>query len=161
MHPPAGPVRRVALRPVERADLPFLYEMQRDAEANSLAAVIPRDRAAFDAVWERSWADPAVTGRAIIADGELVGSIACFVMEGRPAVGYWIARAHWGRGIATSAVRLLLAEVPTRPMHASVARQNAPSLRVLLKCGFEVVGARQSPGTERYLPCEEVLLVLK
>ncbi|MCC6678116.1 MAG: GNAT family N-acetyltransferase [Phycisphaerales bacterium] len=158
--PSGGPVS-VSIRPVARADLPVLFEIQLDPEGNRLAGVVPRDRAAFEAALERAMSDPAFTARAVFADGVLVGSMARFPRDGRDFVGYWIAREHWGRGIATRAVALLLAEVPTRPLYARVARHNAASLRVLEKCGFAVAEYRWLPASERELACEVAVLVLK
>ncbi len=126
-----------------------------------MAAVIPRDEAAFSAVWEKSLSEPGVTAWAIIADGTLVGSIACFKMDGLDAVGYWIAKEHWGRGIATRALELLLEAVTVRPLHARAARHNVASIRVLERCGFVVTGYRLSPGDARYLECEEAMLILR
>ncbi len=67
---------------------------------------------------------------------------------GDTLVGYWIGREHWGKGIATRALTLLLTEVDTRPLHAHVAQHNAGSIRVLEKCGFRVVGEQtiEEPG---------------
>jgi RimJ/RimL family protein N-acetyltransferase len=81
-------------------------------------------------------------------------------MDGQDAVGYWIAREHWGRGIATRALGLLLEEVAIRPLHARAARTNAASIRVLERCGFRVTGYEHSPETERYPACEEAVLLL-
>ena len=53
---------------------------------------------------------------------------------------YWIDRARWGRSSATRALRLLLAELPTRPLHARAAADNAASIRVLTNCGFVACG---------------------
>ena len=55
---------------------------------------------------------------------------------GRPARRYWIARRHWGRGLATRALGLLLEEVRERPLHATVAAHNAASAAVLERHGF-------------------------
>lgn len=61
-------------------------------------------------------------------------------------IGYWIGREYWGRGVATQALRLFVAEVPDRPLHAHVAAHNAGSIRVLQKCGFSFEG--QTPVLE-------------
>ncbi len=155
----------VYLRPILPPDLPILFQFQLDPESNTLAAVNPRDLPTFNALWAKTLADPTATARAIIADdgqGEpcLVGSIGCFKQEGTDSVGYLIARPHWNKGYATRALTLLLEEVTIRPLHARAARANAPSIRVLEKCGFVVTGYRHSPGTDRYLACEEAELVL-
>jgi RimJ/RimL family protein N-acetyltransferase len=75
-------------------------------------------------------------------------------------VGYWIAAEHWGRGIATRALSLLLELVATRPLHARVARDNVASIRVLERNGFSLTGYEWSPGDERYIECEEAILML-
>ena len=151
----------VRLRPIESGDLPRIFELQLDPESNRMAMVIPRTREAFDAHWAKIMTDPRNTTRAVLVGDELVGSISCFPMDGDEHVGYWIDRAHWGRGIASSALRMLLQEVPHRPLVASVATSNGASVRVLLKCGFVVEKVRLSPATDRFPECEEAVLVLR
>jgi len=96
----------------------------------------------------------------ILAEGEVVGSVSWFKSDGQDMVGYWIGRDHWGRGIATRAVALLLEHVSARPLHARAARHNGASIRVLEKCGFRATGFEASPETDRFLACEEVTMVL-
>ena len=154
----------VLLRPVVRADLPALYEFQLEPESCALAGVNPRSREAFNAVWDKILAGPPASdgaiARAIIADGQLAGSIGYFRQDQTDLIGYWIARPHWGRAIASRALSLMLREVHVRPLFAHVAAHNPASLRVLAKNGFVEIGRRQSPGTERYHACEEVTLRL-
>ena len=59
--------------------------------------------------------------------------------EGERPVGYWIDRAHWGRGIASRALPAFLRIVTARPLVAHVAKHNVASRRVLEKSGFVVV----------------------
>jgi RimJ/RimL family protein N-acetyltransferase len=151
----------VRLRPVEPGDLPHLYEMQLDPESNRMAATKPRTREAFDAHWAKILADPGLTAWAVLVGEALVGSISCFPADGEDHVGYWIDRAHWGKGIAGRALHLLLREVTKRPLVATVATTNRASLRVLQKCGFVVEQVRHSPATDRYPECEEAVLVLR
>jgi RimJ/RimL family protein N-acetyltransferase len=131
-----------------------------DPEANRMAVVNARDEDAFNAHWAKILADPTVIAKAILADGRLVGTINCFKSDGEDAVGYWIARDDWGRGIATRALGLLLEQIATRPLYARVARSNVASLRVLEHCGFVVTGYQWSPASDRYPECEEAFLVL-
>jgi len=98
-----------------------------------------RDREAFDAHWRRILADPSVTVRTIDYDGAVAGNVGSWEQEGRQLVGYWIGREFWGRGIATSALSQLVAELG-RPLYAWVARSNLGSIRVLEKCGFQWTG---------------------
>jgi len=132
--------RTVCLRGVVPSDLPVHFEQQRDPESVRMAAVAPREPAAFDAHWEEVLADPTVVARTIVADGEVAGSAVSFVRDGVRQVGYWIGREQWGRGIATAALRQLLDEIAERPLHATAAAHNLGSLRVLEKCGFRRVG---------------------
>lgn len=157
-----GPARSdlIRLRNVEPGDLPRMYEMQLDPESNRLAVTIPRSAEAFEAHWAKILRDPTLTAKAILLGEVLVGTVSCFWCDGQANVGYWISREHWGKGIASRALELLLLEVPTRPLCAHVATSNGASLRVLQKCGFVVERVQISPATDRYPECEEALLLL-
>ena len=130
----------VTLRAVEPADLPILFEHQRDPAGIAMAGVGGRDRAAFDAHWAKILADEDSLIRTVVAGGEVAGHVLSFERDGRREVGYWIGRDHWGRGVATAALVAFLGEERTRPLHAGVLPANGGSLRVLEKCGFSVVG---------------------
>jgi RimJ/RimL family protein N-acetyltransferase len=146
---PAAIRGRVRLRQFEQHDLPRMYEMQLDPESNRLAATIPRTAEAFEAHWANVLRDPSVTAKAILLGDEMVGNVSCFQRDGQANVGYWVSREHWGEGIASRALELLLLEVAARPLYAHVAIGNGASLRVLQKCGFVVEPgagvARQRP----------------
>ena len=150
----------VLLRDIERDDLPTLYELQLDPEANQLAATNPRSAIVFDAHWTKALQDSGVIAKAVMVDGVLAGSISCFKSDGLDLVGYWIGRPFWGQGIVTRALELLLVQVPIRPLHARVAVANGASLRVLEKCGFTVTGYQHSPADDRYHECKEAMLEL-
>lgn len=73
--------------------------------------------------------------------GGVVGNVVIFGGSGEREVGYWISRECWGMGLATGALREFLARVGgSRQIHARAAKDNAASLRVLKKRGFEVCG---------------------
>jgi RimJ/RimL family protein N-acetyltransferase len=156
-----GVYDRVRLRPVQAGDLPRMYEMQLDPDSNRMAVTIPRSREAFDAHWAKALGDPVNTTRAVFLDGQMVGYISSFPMDGEDHVGYWMDRAYWGMGIASRALHLLLAEVTKRPLVATAATSNGASVRVLQKCGFVVEQVRHSPATDRYPACEEAVFVLR
>lgn len=161
MQQPRTDLHAIRLRPAAPGDLPALFDMQTDPEGNALAGTKPRTREAFFDVWERNCDDPRVNARVIESDGVIVGSIARFQADGHDCVGYWIARAHWGKGIASRALALFLVEEPRRPLHATTARTNAPSHRVLEKCGFRCVGFRMGEETERFVAREIADFVLE
>ena len=150
----------IRLRPVEPRDLATLFAHQLDAESNRMAGTKPRSEEAFRAVWEKIFADPGVIGRVIERHGVVVGGISCFKLEGLDAVGYWIGREHWGRGLASRGLALFLSEVERRPLHATAARENAASIRVLEKCGFRLTGYRMGEETDRFVACELAEFVL-
>lgn len=155
----------VSIRPTTREDLDAIFAMHSDPEAALMAGVKPRSREAFDATWEKIFADPKVIPRTIEAHAgetrEIVGSVNIFQADGKDMVGYAIGRRHWGRGFATRALRLFLDENAQRPLHATAVANNAGSIRVLERCGFRLIGREMGQETERYLAAELVHFVLE
>lgn len=142
-----------------------LYGFEVDEASNALAGTKARSWEVFRARWEQILAEPdggaaGVTPRVIVVGGELVGAVNISPMDGADSIGYWIARGHWGRGIATRAVSLMLGEFARRPLYASASGQNHASIRVLKKNGFEVVSRGMTPDTARTVQRETVVLVL-
>jgi len=130
----------VTLREVKEEDLAVFYQHQLDTEAAVMAAVTPRSHSAFLAHWRRILADPTMVTRTVVVDGEVAGNVVSFPRERKREVGYWIGKRHWGRGVATAALSGFLGLLEERPLYAHVAKHNPASVRVLEKCGFEVVG---------------------
>ena len=144
----------VLLRDVLEADLPILFEQQREPEANEMAAFAARDQDAFTAHWTRILSDESLIARTILFEGQVAGNIGCFESSGVRQVGYWIGKQYWGRGIATAALAEFLRDITVRPLYAHVAKHNVASIRVLEKCGFTICGE------ERDGEIEEVVLEL-
>lgn len=141
----------VELRPARADDLADLYVFESDPVSAAMAGVKARDEAAFRARWERLLTSGSVIQQAILADGELAGSIGCFEMDGQWELGYWIGRPYWNRGIATRALGLLLGLVETRPLRAQVLADNRASIRVLERHGFKRIGEADEPETDRFI----------
>ncbi|WP_330283989.1 GNAT family N-acetyltransferase [Streptomyces sp. NBC_00588] len=153
----------VVLREVHESDLPVFFRQMNDPEAVRMAAFTPEDpadRDAFDARWKRILASDDVT-RTVLADGDVVGSTAVYGEPGEREVTYWVDRAYWGRGVATAALRALLAEVRERPLYARAAADNAGSLRVLEKCGFRRTARVSGYANARGAEIDEVVLTLQ
>ena len=131
----------LTLRDAKAADIPALYAFQSDPEANRLAGFVPRSRPDFVKHWRKILKDESVEKKMISLDGEVAGYLVCFIRT-RPdrEVGYWIGREHWGKGVATKALKAFLKEYEFRPLFARVAKHNAASLRVAKKNGFKVIG---------------------
>ncbi|MCC3377213.1 GNAT family N-acetyltransferase [Cohnella sp. REN36] len=156
---PAG----VALRPVEREDLPVFFAHQRDAEANRMAAFTaqdPHDRSAFDARWQRVLNGERHAARTILFEGEVAGNVLAFPSEEGMMIAYWIGRDYWGRGVATAGLALFLKAYGTRPLFARAAKDNAASLRVLARNGFSIVGEDRGFANARGEEIEEFVLRL-
>lgn len=154
----AGVIR---IRDVTAHDFPRMYEMQLDPESNRMAVTNARSAEAFDTHWRTALQDPDVAAKVILIDDEVVGYVSRFQNAGAPNVGYWIGREHWGKGLASRGLELLLQEVKTRPLFAQAATSNLASLRVLQKCGFVIEKVHVAPGCDRYPECEVAVLVLK
>ncbi|WSQ08191.1 GNAT family N-acetyltransferase [Streptomyces sp. NBC_01231] len=153
----------IALREVHDSDLPVFFRQMNDPEAVRMAAFTPKDpadRDAFDALWKRIRASDAVA-RTVLADGDVVGSAAVYGEPGEREVTYWVDRAYWGRGVATSALRALVTEVPERPLYARAAADNEGSLRVLEKCGFRATARARGFANARREEIDEVVLTLR
>lgn len=98
--------------------------------------------------------------RHVVMGHQAIGSIGCFGApeDGETEVGFGLVADARGRGVATEALRGLLAATDAAGvrLRASVDPDNAASLRVLARCGFselrgsteagELVMARPLPG---------------
>lgn len=130
----------VILRDVIESDLPIFFEHQRDELSIQMTGFPPRDKEAFDTHWKKVMANKTNMIQVVLYDGQVVGQMLCFEVEGEKEVGYWLGREFWGKGIATEALKQFLGLITARPLNAHVAKQNIGSRRVLEKCGFVVVG---------------------
>lgn len=84
-------------------------------------------------------------GRTIYVDGIHIGDISCYCIqdeEPNAMISYCIfEKACWGKGVATTALRLFIEEITAKFEIKSVGAftfsANQSSIRVLQKCGFE------------------------
>jgi RimJ/RimL family protein N-acetyltransferase len=149
----------IRLRPVAASDLDTFFEHQRDPVALRVGTLTSRERPEFDTHWARILADPLGILRTVESEGVVFGYVGSFVREGLREVAYWYGREHWGKGIATAALRELLAEVRERPLFARVTVDHTASRRVLEKVGF-FIEARESTVESSGDGVEEFLLRL-
>ena len=94
------------------------------------------------------YGDGRVYGWALDGDGVLVGTIGAYdPRDDRIEVGFSIARACWGRGYATEALRAVLEYLTENEGVACVtawcAAENAGSRRVLEKAGMHLAGVEK------------------
>ncbi|MDX6286714.1 MAG: hypothetical protein QOG53_2199 [Frankiales bacterium] len=142
----------VTLRDVVDADVRVFYEQQLDPNASQMAAFPSRDWSAFEAHWTKIRANDIGVLRTIDAAGQVAGNIVSWEADGKRLIGYWVGKEFWGQGIATKALTKFIAILPTRPLHAHVAKHNIGSIKVLEKCGFAVIGEeRGDDGIDEFL----------
>jgi len=158
-----GMTGNLSLRPLREDDLPAMFEIQLDEDAQRQAAFVDktaRDREAYLEKWRKILLDDAIITRAVEFDGDVVGSVGTFPMEGDIELTYWIRKDVWGRGVATAAVAALLEEVAVRPLHAQVVEDNVGSIRVLERNGFVRVGSEESFAEGRQATVTELIYLL-
>jgi RimJ/RimL family protein N-acetyltransferase len=153
----------VTLRPAEDRDLDALCRQTTDPESIRMAAFTAAnqtDRAAALERIARLRADTSVVFLVIDVDGAAVGTIGSFRIDDDREVTYWVDRAHWGKGIASAALRILVADVAERPLYGRAASDNHGSLRVLEKAGFRRVGVDRGFARGRGEEIEETIMRL-
>lgn len=98
------------------------------------------------------------------ADGVFVGSCGIREISGpdeSASISYWVAKAYWNRGFATSAVRSLATigreDLRLRYLFARCHSDNTASQAVLRKCDYVQVG--QQTFTERATGRRAVILI--
>ena len=117
----------ITLRNVETSDISIFFEQQLDPEANRMAAFVradPHDRAAFDAHWKRIMDSAGIVNKTILRGEEVADHVSCYPREGELEVTYWLGKKHWGKGIATQALKKLLQEITHRLLFARAAKDN-------------------------------------
>lgn len=86
--------------------------------------------------------------RAIVIDGEAVGSVGVFVQSDvkrkSAELGYWLGEPFWGKGVMSAAVKQICKEAFEKfdivRIYAEPFAHNAASRKVLQKAGFTLEG---------------------
>jgi ribosomal-protein-alanine N-acetyltransferase len=146
-------VRLRAVRPADAEALAALYRENRDylrpwePERDEAYFTLGGQRANLRELVEACAAGEMWPG-VILVGGEIAGRITLNNVLRGPLqscfVGYWVARAHAGRGVATEAVRQALdvafGELRLHRVEAFTRVDNLASQRVLERNGFTLVG---------------------
>lgn len=138
---------RCTIRPWVAADAPALVAHADDREVwRNLRDRFPHPYTAADAEAWLTWAmlQEPCTHWAIEVEREAGGGIGFTIgddVHARVAeIGYWLGRRHWGRGIATEALRAVTARAfaacDIDRVEARVFGWNGASIRVLEKAGY-------------------------
>jgi RimJ/RimL family protein N-acetyltransferase len=156
-------VGHIDLRDLDDDDLDAIFDMMRDpraAERAAFTAADPENRAAFDEWMLRQRSNESVSLFVVTENGGFAGTAASFLVDGDREITVWIAPHAWGRGVGASALRLLIAREPERPLYARIAAGNAASLALVAKLGFTEVSRTTTfaPGLGR--EAEEIVFAL-
>ena len=144
---------RLTIRPLRREDVSALALLG----ADEVFELMPEIEIPFDATaWlehklERE--EPNICHVVFLRETKMpIGFVQAQIEVGQTNyelhVGYWFGQDHWGNGYATETLRAVLenltkGETETAkifPLYAHLHERNAPSIRVLEKCGFELEG---------------------
>lgn len=154
----------ITLRKTTVEDLEHLFRFQADDEANYIAAFNskdPKDKEAYINKWTGIVQRPDINMQTIFADDVLVGSVVHFDMGDETNVSYWIDRPQWGRGIATKALELFLADTDKPVLYGRVAFDNVGSQKVLEQNGFVKTGTETGYANGRGQEIEEFIYRLE
>jgi RimJ/RimL family protein N-acetyltransferase len=146
--------RRLWLRWPRHADVAAIVRLAGEKQVAEMTALVPHpypDEAAVTFVFESRKGN--ALGRSLrmaIAPRkkpqQLIGMIGIDPApeDGRPHLGYWLGKPHWGKGYATEAARALVdawfAYTEADELTSAARTANPASRRVLEKCGFAHAG---------------------
>lgn len=156
---PALACTRIALRALVPGDAVLLAQATGDRRVaigtRSIPHPLPEGAAeAFIAAAgaehrsEDVWAIDATAG----GGAPLVGVVSLKPLDrGQSQVGYWVAPQVWNAGIASEALRVLVAANPhgARTLFAEVFQDNPASARVLTNTGFDYIGDAEAVSVAR------------
>jgi RimJ/RimL family protein N-acetyltransferase/catechol 2,3-dioxygenase-like lactoylglutathione lyase family enzyme len=149
---PALTTARLRLRQLAEADREDVVKVFSDPEMSRFFAADFADPAAANAMVDRrlGYRGPAGQGHWVIeCDGEVVGVAhlrpSSELPGGVPELGYYVASAHAGQGLATEAARALLdhglGELGLPAIWALVHERNTASRKIAGRLGFLDVGS--------------------
>ena len=150
----------IEIRNTNKTDLETLFYFQIDKDANYLAAFTSKDptnKPAYLEKWTKLLSDKTVNMKTIFLDNKIVGSIAKYIMGGKPEITYWVGTKFWGKGIATTALKQFLQIEQIRPIYGRVAFDNFGSKKVLEKCRFQKIGTEKGYANARGREIEEFI----
>ncbi|MEO0665296.1 MAG: GNAT family N-acetyltransferase [Pseudomonadota bacterium] len=156
---PTIETERLILRPLRISDRGPLDMHVGDARVAKMTTTIPHPLPpGASEAFIKGALDPNRVEDVWVLDGhdaglsELVGLVALERMDrAQSEIGYWLAPAFWGMGLAREAVAALLAANPQdcETVFGSVFQDNPASARVLTTCGFTYIGDAEAHSVAR------------
>ncbi|WP_275787420.1 GNAT family N-acetyltransferase [Pararhizobium gei] len=156
LRPGPGPcpvinTERLILRPHRLSDADAIAQSLGDYQVSRMLARVSAPYHRQDALdWLVRQRSGLVAGWIMAITANDDGHIGCVGIElrhGQWHLGYWLNRQHWGRGYASEAVHAAVEpffrRMPGTVLHSGVFADNAGSLRLQEKLGFEITGCSQ------------------
>lgn len=155
---------RLLLRPARSDDIDALHAIMRQPQAMAYWSTPPHSTLAETADFVDAMISiPSGEGEDFVIEfkGRLIGKAGLYRF---PDIGYILDPAFWGRGLATEALRVVIArafEVHGLPrIQADVDPRNAASLRLLARLGFRETHRQARTWLVGEQWCDSVYLVL-
>lgn len=150
---------RLSLRPLALSDLPHLERWAADRRIAEGTRSIPHplpqgaalsfiQQASGDSRDEDIWAIDGTPSQR----PAFLGVISLKTLErGQSQIGYWVVPDSWQSGVASEAVRAIVAANPhrNRTLFAEVFQDNPVSARLLVNAGFEYISDAEAYSTAR------------
>jgi ribosomal-protein-alanine N-acetyltransferase len=152
---------RMLFRAHEPRDLEPYCAMEMDPEVRRYVGGYPRTREAAEQRFQQALANTTDTrlrmwATVLKAEDQYVGRCGLYphmtgnaAAPGEAALGFYIARAYWGRGLATEAACAFVSfgfhELKLARIVTAVQVENAASVRVLEKLGFVLIETEAGP----------------
>jgi RimJ/RimL family protein N-acetyltransferase len=155
---------RLIFRPHEPADFEPFCAMEADLEVRRYVGGAPRTReAAEQRFWNRPFDPPfdklSMWATVLKSEGAYIGRCGIYShivddgpVPGEAALGFYLARPYWGRGLATEAATAFVAycfgELNLTRIVTAVQTGNLASAHILHKIGFII--SRHEPGVRSF-----------
>jgi len=154
----------IILKTTTIEDLETLFHFQKEEASNHMAAFTaedPNDKEAYMTKWCKIVENPEVTMQSIWSENAIIGSVLHFTYEGETNVSYIIDNNHWGKGIATAALKQFIQKSSIQVFYARVAFDNIGSQKVLEKNNFERISVEKGFANARKKVIEEFVYKLE
>jgi ribosomal-protein-alanine N-acetyltransferase len=148
--------QRLVLRPVAREDIGRIATLAGDQRVAEMTRSVPHPLTEENvAGWFDGLATRGERAFAIVRkdESDLIGVVSVTVNERSGDVGYWLGHEYWGQGYMSEAVRRVarfaFGDLKLPALNAEVFVDNARSVGVLVKSGFDVEGRAMRPAPTR------------
>ncbi len=149
--PPVLETSRLVLRPQRLSDAGSIAQSLSDFQVTRMLARVPAPYYRQDALeWlilRTAGTSPGWDFAITCGDDTLIGVVSIENLRDEWRLGYWLDRAHWGKGYMTEAVTSVVGHffqnMPEEVLYSGMFADNPASLRVQDKLGFQIIGCHE------------------